>query len=238
MFQMWAISAVALIVTSSHFIDLPFDKIEMAYSAAVLCVCGMVVFSDGSMKQRSVLDLFFIWSAYTFVFDFLFNLFPSVAALETSIFVALVSWTYFRPYNYLPSPVQDDNVHIAFYGGPNAPFLSRMVSTLGFPFSSIAIIASGIAARPSKAAGKMVTTTPATLRAKGYVVIDTGIETTDEIKEAIESIVGTKTGYGFLRTRCLKNLLPVLNLLGKDWKPTGWPIIPSLYYRQVIRNVA
>lgn len=237
MFKIWAIIAISLTVASSHFIDLSTDEKSMVYAAALLCIAGMAVSSHGTMQHRAVLDVFFLWAGYAFIIDFVLTLSPPLQALETSIFVVLVSWAYFRPYNYLSSPVKADNVHVAFYGGPNAPFLSRLASVFGFPFSSIAIIAAGITVRPSKAAGKMVTTTPATLRAKGYVMIDTGIETTDEIKEAIENIVGTKTGYGFLRTRCLKNLLPVLNLLGKDWKPTGWPVIPSLYYRQCVRNV-
>jgi len=97
-------------------------------------------------------------------------------------------------------------------------------------------VANELAVRPSKSAGTMVEVAPHILQSKGCVFIDTGVAVTPLIMDAMEGVIGTKTGYGILRFKCLKNLMPVLECLGDDWKPDGWPVFPATYYRKCVRN--
>lgn len=198
---------------------------------------GAIAFSKNTMRERSVLDIIFIWAVWILATDWVPYFPPMLASIETGVFVALLAWVYFRPYRFIAANANTENVCIAFYGGPDAPFLSRMASHFGFPFSSVALVCYDKAIRPSKATGTMVETNPEVLKARGYVMVDTGIARTPEIYGKMLDVIGTRTGYGIFRTKCLINLSPVLKELGSEWEPAGWPTIPALYYRQCVRNV-
>lgn len=232
MFFLFAISAIALAISSAHFLDLQGVEIRQAYEAQALCLAGMGAFSNWSMQHKSTLLIFFIWSAYSLFADFLFTLPPAPGSIEIAIFTVLAGWVYFRPYKYLSSPPNTENVCIAFYCGPNAPVLSIMAAQIGFPFSSVAISCGHTAVRPSKAKGVMVEIATAKLAAKEYVFIDTGVPYSPEIhSKLINEVVGAKT----FRFKCLQNLKPVLDCLGHGWTPKI-PFFTSIYFDQCVRN--
>ena len=236
MFFLFAALACLLAVLNSHFLD-GIDS-DQVYSAALILISGMAVFSNNSMRHRSVLDVFFVWTVWVVATDGA-SYFPSIlASMETTIFITLISWVYWRPYFHNPVLLDTDTVHIAFYGGPNAPPLSRLASHIGFPFSSVAIVAGLRAVRPSKVRGEMVATSKEVLDAKGYRYVDTGVVVTPEIYEKLTEVIGTSTKYGIFRVRCLSNFKPVLAELGKQWEPKGWPMIPSIYYRKCMDNIS
>ena len=225
--------------TNSHLLnDIATNHIYLVSQMELVLVMGAIVFSSGSMRERSVLDIVFLWAVWIIATDWVPYLPPVIASIETGIFAVLLSWVWFRPYNFISNPVGYGNVFIAFYGGPNAPFLSRMASHFGFPLPSIAIVANELGVRPSKSAGEMVEVPPHVLQSKGYVFIDTGCPVTPEIMEAMEGVIGTKTGYGIFRYKCLKNLMPVIQCLGKEWEPEGWPVWPTVYFRKCVKNAA
>lgn len=218
------------------FTELMLYQETNIWQAYIVLGFGAFTFSDGSMRERAALDVLFLWVVWILLSDWISYVPPVFASIETGALIALLSWVYFRPYHYMAVPLQRGTVHIAFYGGSNAPFLSRMAANLGFPFSSVAIIANQIAVRPSKVRGCMVETPPFLLEQKGYIFVDTGVQVTDEIMKSLESILGSKTGYGIFRVRCLQNFLPILKEMGPEWVPKDWPVIPSLYYRQCIKS--
>lgn len=232
-FFLFILGFVFFEISSSHiFTDLMLYQETKIWQAYIMLGFGAFTFSDGSMRERAALDVLFLWVVWVFVTDFIPYFPPVFASIETASLIALLSWVYFRPYRFIPAPIRYGTVYIAFYGGKNAPFMSRMAANFGFPFSSIAVIANELAVRPSKSRGCMVETPPILLEKKGYIFIDTGIEVTPEIIETLESVRGTKTGYGWFRVKCLMNFLPVLKSLGPQWVPKNFPLIPSLYYRQ------
>ncbi len=238
MFFTCVLALCILEFSNSHLLNsLNVDQSFLISQVELALVLGAAVFSKNTMPERSVMDVIFLWALWILSTDWLPYFPPTLASIETGIFIAILAYVYFRPYRFIQTPIEPENVCIAFYGGPNAPFLSRLASHTGFPFSSVALVVNGAAVRPSKATGGMVGATPAILKAKGYVMIDTGIKSTPEIYGKMKSIIGTKTGYGFLRTRCLKNMMPVLECLGPEWQPERWPVIPSLFYKQCVRNV-
>lgn len=237
MFLLFAISAIALAISSAHYLDLGSITIARTYAAEAVCLAGMGAFSNGSMRHKSALIVFFIWAAYSLLIDFVFTLPPWAASIEIAIFTVLAGWVYFRPYKYLSSAPNTKNVCIAFYGGPNAPVLSIIADQLGFPFSSVAISCGTTAVRPSKVRGIMVETSTSVLYDKGYVFVDTGVPWDTKIHGTLMGLIGTKTGWGIFRFRCLHNLKPVLECLGYEWVPKI-PFSPSLFFGQCLRNLS
>lgn len=235
MFRAFTIIACSLAITNAHLLE-DIDSLLM-FQVGFLLLSGMAAFSNGSMKHRSVLDIMFLWSLWILITDQISFIPPVIAAFETVLWVGLIGWVYVRPYKHISMPISSENVCIAFYGGPNAPFLSRIASHIGYAFSSVAVVVNGVGARPSKSRGRMVETTPGALSAKGYVFIDTGIKCTPEMVGKLKSILGTKTGYGLFRFKCLSNLLPLLECLGQDWIPKGKLHLPSKYFKQCVLNV-
>lgn len=237
MFFLFALSVCALSITNAHFIDITsYTDGATLFSLNIMLIAGCAAFSNNSMRHRSVIDVFFIWAFWILITDWV-DYVPSVlAAIESSAFSILAAWVYFRPYKHLSRPPNTENVCIAFYGGPNTPFLSRIAAQLGFPFSSVAISCGHTAVRPSKTKGVMVKTTTTALEAKGYVFIDTGVLYSPEIhSKLMTQVAGTKTGYGLFRFKCMQNLKPILDCLGQEWLPK-FPILPSLYFQQCVRN--
>lgn len=238
MFFVCVVILCGLEFANSHFLNGDnFERDLMVMQAEMVLILGAIVFSSGSMRERSALDIVFIWAVWILATDWGSYFPPIVATLETAVFACVLAWVWFRPYHYVSNPVGYGTVFIAFYGGSKAPFLSRIASHFGFPFSSIAMIANELAVRPSKAAGAMVEVPPHVLQSKGYVFINTGIPVTPEITAAMEGVIGTKTGYGILRFKCLMNLMPVISLLGPEWAPDKWPVFPARYYRKCLGNV-
>lgn len=224
--------------TNSHLLDVPtpFANATLMQAEFALAMAA-VAFSKNTMRERAVLDVIFIWAVWILATDLVPYFPPMLASIETGVFVALVACVYFRSYHHMQGPLNPANVYIAFYGGPNAPFLSRITSHFGFPFSSVAICGNLVAIRPSKSRGEMVKTSIEILRSKGYFFIDTGQEATPELICEMLQLEGTKTGHRFLRIKCLKNLMPVLESLGDEWEPKGWPMFPARYYRKCLENV-
>lgn len=235
MFFLFAISAISISIGSAHFMDLIDADIAIVYSWMLFFLAGLGPLSNGSMQHRLTMDVIFIWTAWTFLSDWVIPLSPTALSIETAIFTVLAAWVYFRPYKHLSTRAHPENVCIAFYGGPNAPTLSRWASIIGSPFASVAISGGGVAVRPSLFRGKMVQTTTAALEAKGYVFIDTCVPYSPEIHGKLMEVVGTKTGYGLFRFKCMQNLTPILDCLGHEWVPSI-PILPSLYFDQCVRN--
>lgn len=237
MFFICVLALCILEFSNSHLMDNGAYAQSVIMQAELVLVLGAAVFSKNTMPERSVIDIIFLWAMWILLTDWLPYFPPILASIETGIFFAMLAYVYFRPYRFIQTPIKTENVCIAFYGGPNAPFLSRLASHVGFPFSSVALVVNGVVVRPSKATGAMVESTSTVLKDKGYVLIDTGIKSTPEIYGKMKSIVGTNTSNGLLRTKCLKNMTPVLECLGREWQPKGWPVIPSLYYKKCVRNV-
>ncbi len=237
MFRIFTIFACVLAIANAHFLD-GVDSLRI-FGAGIFLLSGMAAFSSGSMRHRSVLDVMFIWAMWIIISDWGSYFPPLLAAIETEIFVVLIACVYFKSYKHRSDEIDPDsgNMYIAFYGGPNAPFLSRIGSHFGFPFPSIAVAGNGVGMRPSKLAGAMVRTTPNALRKKGYIFIDTGIKATPGRFGKMMMIEGTTTRYGIFRVKCLSNLRPVLESLGDEWTPDGWPF-PGWYYKKCLGNVA
>jgi len=224
--------------SNAHLLDeLTYIQSFTIIQFEIVLVLGAIAFSSRSMRERSVLDIVFLWAIWIFATDQVDYFPPIVASIETFIFFSFISWAWFRPYNYVSNPPNYGTVVLAFYGGPNAPFLSRIAANFGFPFSSIALVAGDLAVRPSKARGEMVLISPSLLEAKGYVFVDTGCKVTPAIILELEKVIGTPTAYGWFRVKCLQNLMPVLRTLGDEWTPDkNWPAIPSFYYRKCLEN--
>lgn len=239
MFLLCVLLLCVLEFANSHLLSNVMDTEGFVIiQTEVVLILGAIVFSSGSMRERSVLDIVFIWAVWILATDWVPYFLPIIATIETGIFAVMLGWVWLRSYDYISNPVGYGTVFIAFYGGPKAPFLSRIASHFGFPFSSIAIVANEIGVRPSKAAGEMVEVPPHVLQSKGYVFINTGVAVTHEITVALESIIGTKTGYGIFRFKCLKNLMPVIECLGSDWTPDTWPLFPARYYSKCVKNAS
>ena len=238
MFFLFGFSVCVLSIANAHYIDVTsYADGAILFSLNIMLISGCAAFSDNSMRHRSVVDVFFIWATWIFMTDWV-NYIPSVAAaVESAVFTILAAWVYFRPYKHQTLPPNPETVCIAFYGGPNAPFLSRLVSHFGFAFSSVALVAGSLGVRPSKSRGTMAETTAPLLMSKGYVFVDTGVPISPKIHGIIKNVIGTPTGYGVFYFRCLLNLRPILDSLGVEWVPKKMRIIPALYYRQCIRNL-
>lgn len=233
MFSALTFGLCLLAVLNAHFLD-DLDVILLFHINAFLLV-GMGAFSSGSMRDRSVLFAAFIWEAWVLATDQL-SYFPSwLAASETVAFVFLVGWVYFRQYEHLQAPIKPSTVCIGFYGGDNAPILSFFASIFGFPFSSVAVCVGDVATRPSKSRGIMVQTTKVALEKKGYIFIPTNVYVNAEMIGTLNKICGEKTGYGFMRTKCVTNLKPLLALIGPQWTPTLRATLPGVYYRQCVK---
>jgi len=233
MFFLFALTACIMAIVNAHFLE--FIDTYTIFQIVIFLLAGMAAFYTGKMKDRAVLDVMFIWSGWVLATDWGPYFPPILSAIETVLFISVITCVYFRTYKHLSHPFDMNTVFIAFYGGPSAPFLSRLSAHIGFPFSSIAIVAGDIGIRPSKAAGEMVEVPLHILQSKGYVFINTKVPVTPEILEAMESIIGTKTGYGVFRYKCLKNILPVLECLGTDWVPKNIGVFPSRFYAQCVR---
>lgn len=234
MFFVFALSACILAIINSHLLE--FVDTFTVFQIGFFLLAGMAASYTGKMKDRAVLDVVFLWSGWVLATDWVPYFPPILSAIETVVFIAMITYVYFKTYNHFSNPFDMSTVFIAFYGGPNAPFPSRLSAHLGYPFSSVAMVAGDIAVRPSKAAGKMVEVPLHILQTKGYVFINTGIPVTNEIIDAMESVIGTKTGYKFFRYKCLLNFLPVLKLLGPDWVPENIGILPSRFYSKCVGN--
>jgi len=238
-FSFLVFSLLLMEVMNSHFLSYIPVEISMAImQIEAVILIGLGAFSSGSMRDRSVIFAAFIWMSWILLTDQV-NFFPSsLAAVETAFFVVLIARVYFRGYDHIQGEIKRDTVCIGFYGGDNAPTLSFFSSILGFPFSSVAICVGDLATRPSKARGRMVKTTKFALEGKGYLFIPTNVYVTPEMVGVLNKIVGTSTGYGLLRAKCVTNLKPLLALLGPQWIPTIRATLPGVYYRQCVRNAA
>jgi len=243
MFLVFTLSAWLLAIVNSHLLE--WIDTETVHQIGFFLLLGMMTGHTSKMKDRGVLDIMFIWSAWVLGTDLLLNFAPDyvldyvplLTAIESVIFIVWASRVYLKSYAHFSQPFDMSTVFIAFYGGPNSPFLSRLSAHIGYPFSSVAMIAGDIAVRPSKAAGKMVEVPLHILQSKGYVFINTKVPVTTEVMEAMESVIGTPTGYKFFRYKCLINLMPVLELLGPGWIPKKIGMLPSRFYAQCVRNV-
>lgn len=235
MFLVFTLSLVIVAIGNSHFLD--FIETYTLFHIGFLLLAGMAASYTGKMKDRAVLDVVFLWSLVILVTDWGSHFLSIIAAIETVVFIAMITYVYFKTYNHFSNPFDMSTVFIAFYGGPNAPFPARLSAHLGYPFSSVAMVAGDLAVRPSKAAGRMVEVPLHILQTKGYVFINTKIPVTNEIVAAMESVIGTETGYKFFRYKCLLNFLPVLKLLGPDWIPENIGVLPSRFYSKCVGNI-
>lgn len=237
MFALCIVLLCAIELATSHLInDITDTQWQATMQVELALVLAAVAFSKNTMRERSVLDIIFIWVVWTLATDWLPYFPPVIATWETAVFACLLAWVWWRPYHHVSAPFGHGTVFIAFYGGPNGPFLSRIFSHFGFPFSSIAMVADNIAVRPSKKTGTMVFVHVRTLQLKGYIFIDTGVSVTEDIKNALIEVQGTETGFGIFRFKCLQNLMPVLDQLGPNWKPDKMPYVPAWYYRKCLKN--
>jgi len=238
-FSILVFSLLLLEVTNSHFLSyIPVEISMSIMQIEAVILIGLGAFSSGSMRDRSVIFAAFIWMSWILLTDQV-NFFPSsLAAVETAGFSILIAWVYFRGYDHIQGEIKPNTVCIGFYGGDNAPILSFLASIFGFPFSSVAVCLGDVATRPSKARRCMVKTTKLALEKKGYLFIPTNVYVTAEMIGALNKVVGSSTGYGFLRTKCVTNIKPILSLIGPRWSPTVRATFPGVYYRQCVRNVA
>jgi len=235
-FLLFAISYLLIAIASAHFLDLSDEDIQWVFSVNSITIFGMAISRDSSMRQQSVLDMCFMWTAWILATSQVFELSPEAQAAETFFFGLAVAWQYVRAYHHTSHPANPDTVHIAFYGGPNAPFLSRMGALMGYSVSSVAVVVGTRAIRPSKSLGAMKECSVRVLEDKGYVFINTGVSTNAKMFAALKEIDRTKTGYKHARTKCLVSLIPILELLGPKWIPGKWQCIPTFYYQKCVRN--
>jgi len=235
------ISIVAIVLCGielsvAHMLDLSLWKYMTVGQVELVFLAIMGVLSDGSQRDRSVMMVFVVWFGWIAATDwYTFEINPLLVQYEAALFSAIVFWALARPYFYPSDEYKPGNVCIAFYKGTNAPFLSSLASLAGLPFASVAIV-TGVTALRASGGGKMVVSDAKALLGHDFVLIDTGIQCTPPVIEAIKACVGKPTrSFGIFSTRCVANLFPVLKVIGYEPKSVFYNI-PSIFYFQCVRK--
>ena len=86
--------------------------------------------------------------------------------------------------------------------------------------------------------GKMIFSNPAILPPEDYIFIDIGKKASPDIFKALAGCVGKSTkSFGILKTKCVRNCEPALELMGL--KPKSWfYFMPSVFYYQCVKEAA
>lgn len=232
-----AIALCSIEITVAHLLEISgaefmaVNQIELA----LLALLGLL--SDGGQRDRSILTVFVLWFGWIFVTDWaIIEASPLLIEYEAVIFSALVFWAMVRPYFFASDSVSEDTVCIAFYHGTKAPFLSSLSSLIGLPFSSVAVLAGGLAVRASSA-GRMVAVDWRGVLEGDFVCVDTGVKCSSATSAAIRACTGASTKSAGLRMRCVANLMPILKEIGYEPR-TIFHKIPSIFYFQCVRRAS
>ena len=150
-----------------------------------------------------------------------------------------IIWAYHRHmYDFSPEPLNNENVHITFYKPKN--LVEVLIALLGLPYSSVGVYADGKWLRFRRKNNTMQLV-PARPTQPKYVWMDTGVKATGEIKEKMEKLVGeparTWTSC-YLRLRCVAALKPLLKMLGKEYSPKFYEVVPGIYAYRKITNAS
>ena len=230
------VAALCLIeIAVAHLLALPSEEFITIWQAELVILAVLGLLSDGGRRDRSVLTIFFLWFTWILITDWAIIEVPALLVeYEAVIFSALVLWAMIRPYYFSSDPVSESTVCIAFYRGTQAPLLSSLSSLIGLPFSSVAVLAGGLAVRASSA-GRMVAVDWRGVLEGDFVCVDTGVKCSSAISEAIRACTGVSTKSAGLRMKCIANLIPILKEIGYEPK-TIFHKIPSIFYFQCVRQ--
>ena len=225
-------------LSTAHVIDLTVYQTLILWQIEIVIVAAIALVSEPTQRDKSILTIILLWFAWVAASDWLIPYaYPLLVQYDSAIFSFSVLWALTRSYFYTSADIsiRNENVIIGFYQGTHSPLISSLGALIGFPFSSMVIVAGETVLR-SSGCGHMTLNNRAILQPKDYVFIDTGVEADEETFKIIAGCVGKPTkSFGIFRTKCIRNCEPVLALVGlkpKSW----WHCIPSIFYYQVVRG--
>ncbi len=235
MFSLSIIFISVLEVVSTFSLGLSWDAYDFLFQLEIIAVSIAAVYTKGKRETSvlTVLAAWFIWQAVT---DwFITTPDPMFVNIETTVFIVAVFFTLLRPY-YLPSAkLSSANVMLAFYNGGKSPFLSRIGSMAGLPYSSLAIIA-GDEILCSGRCGVMRMGKTSAIDTTNFYFIDTGYKVTNEILKVMAGCIGrTTTCATIFRIKCVANVMPVLTALKVQPKNMFF-YIPSVFLYQCLKR--
>ncbi len=208
---------------------------------ALVAVLAVMATLKPSRRKKAVLGVVAANSVWIALTDWAIppaDINTLVFIVESAVWFALFVWVLARPYP-IESQVSGKKVCLVFRkAGTKVPILSSIGSLMGFPVSSMSIVASGRWLRINGSRHEWVISDCRILEGnRDWVVINTGIAVTPEIEKAIDGMKGKSAGKGFLRMSCVWGVRHILALLGPEWKPSVYHRLPNLYLYKVIENI-
>lgn len=175
-----------------------------------------------------------------FIIVFLISLLPIVypewfGLVLTTIYGFALNYQINKNYLLKSMPVNADNVCLVFYV-PKRGLKHVFISLFGLPASSFSVAIGGIWARFTKES-PMINYFPASEIDDRYIVVDTGVKITGDIREAFNNLKG-ETAFSCIgcRFKCVKVFSNILNKMGGKWKYRMFDFLPSMYLSRRINN--
>jgi TctA family transporter len=212
---------IAFVWCVSFFILSPKENINLRSLLAVsviftgLRVCYYVLWLNSGINDLFVYPMAFVLSCFFF------------------------GMTSLKSYNHKSDPISKDNIMLCFWKPKNN--ITIFHSLVGSAIGSVALYHDGFLYGFRWSNDKyMVRKFYKEDVTRKFITIDTGVQMTDEIESELKKTIGTNAnwfGIKFLRFKCVFTIRNVLSILGHQFKPSFFELIPALYAVKIFRWV-
>lgn len=148
------------------------------------------------------------------------------------VFIPWLIFTIKREYPDKIDDINEENVNILFSKPKTS--LDVIKSLLGFPVSSICIVANNYLWSFRRGSGMFEKSKYPKKWIDNHIIIDTGIKCSNNILCELEKVLGEdRKPY----IKCVWSIRHVLNLLGEKYAIKSWlDYIPGIYFRKIIKR--
>ena len=160
-----------------------------------------------------------------------FNIYHPYIIIILSVW--FLSFQRYKSYKIISDEYNHKNVMLAFYR-PNT-LRGYLLSLFGQDVSSMSVIVDGTWARFKWSKPRLIMHDYKESHSDKYVLIDTGIETTDKIKDifyGLRNAPARTINSLYLRFNCVRTFSPLLYELGSKWEYRWFDFIPSFFLRR------
>lgn len=147
------------------------------------------------------------------------------------VFVWFIALQRYKTYDIASDEYNPNNVMLVFYKPHSAR--DYIISLFGMETGTMSMICDGKWAKFKWGHSELQLCKFSKKRLnKNYIVIDTGVKTTEDIKNSFNSLKGAKARTVeslYFRFNCVRVFKPVFRLMGRKWRYQFLDCIPSVY---------
>lgn len=186
-----------------------------------------------TFRSRSVFA-FICLAAWCDFIEYLLWLFTDVSqklfAVALMLYLPWLTWIWMRGYRIRPDRMNPDRVCLLFLRPTDA--WGTFLSFFGLSFSSVCVVAGGSVWAFRRKSGRYERSRYSAAWLNTHDIIDTGVETTQEILNELTKQLGVSRGF---HCRCIYQIRSVLSIMGMKPK-TILHYLPGMYAMQVTKE--